>query len=155
MLDAAADGRVVEQHEGGAAGRVQQIEEGAPRPIEVQVADLRRAIWALESAWATSAWEGEGRAVNGGVVPIRDLPFRRLREVEVHHEDLDIGYELDDLPARYVRLDLRRLGMSWTARQPMGMTGLPPAALAATPTRRLGWLLGRAEIDGVAPAGVL
>ena len=44
--------------------------------------------------------------------------------------------------------------MSWRARRPMGMGPLPSAALEATPTRRLGWLTGRAEIDGLAPAGI-
>ena len=44
--------------------------------------------------------------------------------------------------------------MLWKARQPMGLTSLPPAALEAPPARRVGWLLGRTEIDGVAPAGV-
>ncbi len=154
IFDGAADGRVVEQYEGGAEGRNREIEGGARRPAAEQIADLRRAIWALESAWAGSTWVGEGRTTIRGVVPITDLPFRRLREVAVHHVDLDIGYELDDLPGAYVRLELRRREMAWKARQPMGMTSLPTAALEAPPALRLGWLLGRADIDGLEPAGV-
>lgn len=154
MLLAAADGRVADQYDGGVEGRAQAIEAGAARPAAEQVADVRRAIWALEGAWATASWEGEGRTTRGSVVPVRDLPFRRRREVEVHHVDLDIGYELADLPAEYVRLELRRMEMAWRARRPMGMTPLPEAALTAPPHVRLGWLLGRAEIDGLAPAGV-
>jgi hypothetical protein len=32
---------------------------------------------------------------------------------------------------------------------------MPPAALAVPPHERLAWLLGRREIDGLEPAGVL
>jgi hypothetical protein len=54
-----------------------------------------------------------------------------------------------------VRIDLPRLTMLWASRRPMGLTTLPPEALAATPQARLAWLLGRASIDGLGPAGVL
>jgi maleylpyruvate isomerase len=88
------------------------------------------------------------------MLAVRELPFMRAREVEVHHVDLDVGYEFDDLPADYVRLELRRMEMLWRARRPMGMTALPAAALAARPPERLAWLLGRAEIEGLAPASI-
>lgn len=154
MIVAAADGRVVDQYEGGRPARDRAIEDGAPRPAAEQIDDVRRSIWALESAWAASTWEGHGRVGDGSVVPIAELPFRRLREVAVHHVDLDIGEGLEDLPAEYVRLELRRMEMAWSARQPMGMTLLPPAAREAPPARRLGWLLGRVELPGLPPAGV-
>jgi len=44
--------------------------------------------------------------------------------------------------------------MLWAARQPMGMTPLPDRALAAPPPQRLAWLMGRAAIDGLAPAAI-
>lgn len=154
MLDAAAEGRVADQYEDGLEGRAAEIEAGAARSIGELVADVRRSIWALEAAWAASTWEGEGRHSFGGLVPISDLPFRRLRETSLHHVDLDIGYELDDLPADYIRLELRRLEMSWRARRPMGMGPLPRAALEAPPSLRVGWLTGRADIDGLDPAGI-
>ena len=81
--------------------------------------------------------------------------FLRWREVEVHRADLGLGYGPDDWPAEYVRTELVGLEMRWNARRPMGLTGLPPAALAAPEPHRLAWLLGRAEIDGLDPAGVL
>ena len=68
--------------------------------------------------------------------------------------DLDLGYGFTDMPGDYVRRDLRLMGMFWTARQPMGMTALPEAALALAPAIRLAWLMGRVEIDGLAPANV-
>ena len=48
-----------------------------------------------------------------------------------------------------MRLELRRMEMLWNARQPMGLTALPAAALHRPPPERLAWLMGRISIDGV------
>jgi len=34
----------------------------------------------------------------------------------------------------------------------MGMTTIPETALAVAPAERLSWLMGRSDIDGLAPA---
>jgi hypothetical protein len=68
--------------------------------------------------------------------------------------DLGLGYTLHDWPDDYVREDLRRMEIQWNARRPMGMTGLPPAALQAPPHERLAWLLGRSELDDLPPADI-
>jgi maleylpyruvate isomerase len=153
LIEAAARGEVGQQYPGGVAGRAADIEEASTLPAPEQVDLLRTSSAALEAGWAGSVWEGEGTGPVGRV-PIADLPFMRLREVAVHHVDLDIGYEFEDLPAAYVRLELRRMEMLWTARQPMGMTPLPEAALSIPSATRLAWLLGRTEIDGLASAGI-
>lgn len=153
LIEAAARGEVGLQYPGGVAGRAADIEEASILPAQEQVDLLRSSASALEAGWVGSTWEGEGEGPLGRV-PIADLPFMRLREVAVHHVDLDIGYEFDDLPADYIRLELRRMEMLWKARQPMGMTPLPEAALSAPSARRLAWLLGRTEIDGLAPAAI-
>jgi maleylpyruvate isomerase len=156
MLVAGERGEVADQYAGGAAGREAEIERDAGAPAAALVADLRTATEALERCWeATTArgWAGEGRTVVG-VVPLSDLPFRRWREAEVHHVDLGLGATHDDWPSTYVRLELQRMEMLWAARRPMGLTTLPPAALAARPAHRLAWLLGRSTIDGIDPAGV-
>ncbi len=154
ILEAAAQGLVGHQYPHGVEGRAADIAAGASRPAGEQVEELRRSIWRLEGLWATSAWEGHGIGPSGHEMPVRDLPFLRLREVAIHHVDLDIGYEFADLPDVYVRLELRRMEMLWKARQPMGMTPLPAAALAAPPHLRLAWLMGRTAIDGLLPADV-
>ena len=144
------------QYEGGADGRAADIEAGAVRPIGELVADVRRSIWALEARWATQAdWSGRAHATRGDVRVV-DLPFLRWRETEVHHADLGLraGHGFDAMPALYVRLELRRMEMLWRARQPMGSTGLPAAALALDEATRLAWLMGRTEVDGLAPASV-
>ena len=102
----------------------------------------------------SEAWSGRGEIITGEVV-MTDLVFIRWREVAVHHTDLGIGYTWADWDAEYVRLDLVRLSMLWASRKPMGMTDLPPQALAVPPNQRVAWLLGRAEIDGLGPAGIM
>jgi len=87
-------------------------------------------------------------------VQIIDLPFYRMREVAIHHIDLDIGYGFADLPDPYVHLEVGRLESRWRKRQQVATTPLPDAALALTPTDRLAWMMGRTTFDGLAPAGI-
>lgn len=157
LTQAADRGEVADQYPGGAEQRSGDIEAGATRRARELVRDVRSSLYALEQTWATAgltAWQGEGRTFAGMRV-IRDLPFIRWREVEVHHGDLGLGYSPADWPAEYVRLELVRMEMLWAARLPMGLTSLPPEALRVEPRARLAWLLGRGAIDGLAPAGIL
>jgi hypothetical protein len=39
--------------------------------------------------------------------------------------------------------------MAWAARRPMGLTDLPAAAQALPPNRRLAWLMGRLDPEGL------
>lgn len=156
LLDAGARGEVADQYDGGMAGRAAEIERDAVLPAEVLLADLAATADALEQRWATmpaAAWAGTGNSVAGAVV-LGDLPFRRWRETELHHTDLGLGHTPDDWPSLYVRLELVRMERQWAARRPMGLTQLPPEALAATPAQRLAWLVGRGDIDGLEPAGI-
>ncbi|CAN5552461.1 maleylpyruvate isomerase family mycothiol-dependent enzyme [soil metagenome] len=143
-----------EQYEDGASGREADIAAGADRSAEALVLDVRRTIWSLESRWARHAdWDAVVDRL-GGPAPASDLAFRRWRETAVHHVDLGIGYSFADLPADHVRLELRRLEMTWAARRPMGLTTLPEAALQRPPHERLAWLLGRATFDDLPPAAI-
>jgi maleylpyruvate isomerase len=154
MLDAAARGNVGVQYPGGVDGRIAGIEAGAPRPAAEQVDDLRRSCAALEDRWSTMPnWEGHGGTVRFQVQVV-DLPFLRIREAAIHHVDLGIGFEFDDLPPAYVAEELRRMGLLWTERQASDVASLPAAALDLEPTTRLAWLLGRTTIDGLDAAGV-
>lgn len=156
VLDAARRGEVVDRYEGGGAGRDRDIERGHARPAGEQLADVEASVARVERAWSQpSEWEGRSLETNGHEIPVSDLPAARWREVEVHAVDLGVGYEATDWPAEFVRRQLRAMEMRWNARRPMGLTGLPPEALAADPTARLAWLYGRAEIEGLAPARLL
>jgi maleylpyruvate isomerase len=151
MFLAAARGEVGEQYPGGRRRREREIEQHAALTAVEHVTGVRTSSAALEAAWRQSTWVGSGRRADGPV-PLVELPFLRLREVLLHRIDLGLGFELVDLPDAYVRLELRRLEMVWTARRPMGLTALPPAALQRPPHERLGWLAGRLTIDGLPPA---
>lgn len=157
MVEGAARGEVAEMYPGGFEARDADIETGAGRTAEALVDDVRMSAARLELAFegiADDAWSREGLTVFGPA-PIDDLPGRRWREVEVHHADLGLGYGPQDWPAAYVRSELRVLTMLWDSRRPMGLTGLPPEALAADDRTRLAWLLGRTEIAGLPAAGLL
>ena len=157
----AAAGRVGVQYPGGLDERAAGIEAGAPRPVAEALDDLRASCERLEAAWAAApaaVWE-HARARAGGdaaELAMHEIPFRRWRETEVHHADLGLpGFGADDWSAGYVRRELDRQLMAWRASRPMGMGGLPPAANALPPARRLAWLLGRIEVDGLEPARLM
>lgn len=138
-----------------AAARDEAIERGARRRWSELVDDATSSVDALDERWARETdWTGTA-TMSSGSRPRHLLPLLRQREVEVHRVDLGLGYGFDDLPGDYVRRDLRVLEMLWRARRPMGLTPLPDTALRLPSPTRLAWLLGRVEVDGLAPAGLL
>jgi len=157
MFDAAIRGEIGEMYPGGREQRTRDIEAGAGRAAVELAADVTFAAAEIEAVWAgmtDEAWAGRGLTIAGESV-MAELPFIRWREVAVHHADLGLGYSWSDWDTEYVRLELARLTMLWASRKPMGMTHLPPQAMAVTPHQRVAWLLGRAEIDGLASAGII
>jgi maleylpyruvate isomerase len=155
ILDGVTQGERLDQYVGGFAGRNAAIEAGADRAWAELVADVAVASAALDARFADQArWDGAGVGGTGQELPATELPFRRWREVLVHHADLGIGFGVDDWPATYVREELRQMTMLWAARRPMGSTELPAAALALPDRHRLAWLLGRRAVEGLEPAGV-
>jgi maleylpyruvate isomerase len=156
MFEAADRGEIADQYDGGQEGRGRDIDAGADRSAREIVADVRRSIYALEGAWATTSatgWDGAGRTVSGET-SMPELVFRRWREAEVHRSDLGLGVSPDDWSPEYVRFDLERWTMTWASRRPMGLTTLPAEVLALTPARRLAWLMGRFEVPGLPAAGL-
>ena len=157
MIDGAMRGDVAHMYPGGLEQRAADIAAGAPRPARQLVDDVASTSAALEAAFASmtdAAWQGHGAAAFGPVA-MTDVPGRRRREAEVHHADLGLSYTWRVWPADYVRSEIQRLTMLWNSRQPMGLTGLPAAALAVDEHHRAAWLLGRADIDGLEPARLL
>lgn len=137
MLEGAANGEIADQYEGGVEGRAAEIEAGAGRAAAEQVADLAEAIARLELAWdaATEAvWaHGFGRNPVGELLACADLPFRRWREVEVHHADLGLDFGPAEWTAAYVDTEL-----------PRSLAGLPARLSLDDRRTLLAWLLGRA-----------
>jgi maleylpyruvate isomerase len=142
------------QYPHGLDGRNADIEAGATRRWGELVDDVVSRSQAVATAMTERTdWSGTVQMLPGER-PTAQVPLLRQREVEVHRVDLGLGYEFADMPADYVRRDLRLLEMLWTARKPMGMTTLPDAALALAPPTRLAWLMGRFDVPDLDPAGL-
>ena len=163
LVQAAVRGEVGEQYPGGNPQREADIEAGAGRPAAELVEDVLAAADRWETAFESAPEEvlrtGQGRVV-GGLWPLAELPFRRCREVEVHHVDLGLAYDPSDWPEEYVEEELARALAELPERLPPGVAidlratdsgarWLVPEGPVERPTvatdRRtmLVWLLGR------------
>ncbi|MGH2701530.1 MAG: maleylpyruvate isomerase N-terminal domain-containing protein, partial [Actinomycetota bacterium] len=136
-LEGALRGEEVPRYPGGSEQREREIEEGAGRPAKALVTDVADSAARLEETWnrseqadwPNSQWLAEDRW------PTSESPLRRLREVEVHHVDLGLGYEATDWPDEYVDWEL-----------PLSLEGLPERLSSSTDSRRLlAWIIGRSQ----------
>lgn len=152
-----------------ATARDADIERDAPRPLDVQLTDVRESGSRFQEAGAAPAdWTRTVELRNGVTDAAARVPFRRWVEVELHHVDLGIGYELEDLPAEFVEREIDFLADRFT-----GHADVPPIRLtdgthawstgreadAAEVTVRgaapdlLGWLAGRRDGAGLTAEG--
>ena len=102
MVEAAARGEVGSMYP-SAEARADGIAAGRGASPAVLRADLRGAHDRLVEAWNAlpdDAWDRLGRA--SMTRTMRDFVWVRRREVEVHHVDLDLGYEASDWPVAFV-----------------------------------------------------
>jgi maleylpyruvate isomerase len=144
MLEGAAGGDIVDQYEDGFDGRAAGIEAGAGRPADAQVADITASIARLEATWEKTPDEvwarGFARTTRGELVACADLPFRRWREVEVHHADLDLDLGPEAWSALFVDTEL-----------PRTLAGLPAQLSLEDRRALLAWLMGRASTPPALP----
>ncbi|MDI3387371.1 maleylpyruvate isomerase family mycothiol-dependent enzyme [Streptomyces sp. B-S-A8] len=130
-----------------AAARDGDIERGAPRPQPEQLADLRASADRFEQEAAADAdWSRTVELRNGVTESAARVPFRRLIEVELHHVDLDIGYELEDLSADFTAREITFLADRFS-----GNAAVPQIAITATDGGQ--WTTGRADGDVVSVIG--
>ncbi len=102
MVEAAARGEVGVMYPSVEA-RAQGIAAGRGASPELMRADLRGAHERLVEAWNAlpgDGWDRVGRAAVSRTM--REFLWARRREVEVHHVDLDLGYESSDWPVGFV-----------------------------------------------------
>jgi maleylpyruvate isomerase len=143
----------LQQYWMAATSRNADIELGAPRSWNELVDDVVTTSVAVEARMReVTDWTGSTESI-AGRRPKAMLPETRRREVEIHRADLGLGYGFADMPRDFVRTDIGRMAMAWSARQPMGMTTLPDAVLALPEPDRLAWLWGRLTVPGVDPSG--
>ncbi|GAA0492408.1 maleylpyruvate isomerase family mycothiol-dependent enzyme [Streptomyces stramineus] len=130
-----------------AEARDADIERDAHRPLDAQLADLRDSAARLQEAAAAPAdWSRTVTLRNGVTDQAARVPFRRLIELELHHVDLGIGYELADLPADFTDREIEFLAQRFS-----GHPGLPPVTLATADGRR--WATGGGDGDPVVVTG--
>ncbi|MBT2397763.1 maleylpyruvate isomerase family mycothiol-dependent enzyme [Streptomyces sp. ISL-100] len=126
------------------------IERDAPRPLAVQLEDVRDSAARFDEAAAVPAdWSRTVALRNGVTDSASRIPFRRLVEVELHHVDLGIGYELEDLPEEFTGREI-----AFLAERFAGNPGVPATVLTAADGRQ--WRTGSTEgnpvnVTGTAP----
>ena len=119
--------------------READIVSGSTLPVDQLVAELTNSCRALEVAWdelGDDQWDREG-IVAAGPITMSEIVFRRLREVEVHHVDLDIGYSATDWPSIYLEGEIAR--------------SLPSLSERSDPIDLVKWLIGRSEAPRLSP----
>jgi maleylpyruvate isomerase len=143
ILRSASEDKQVPQYPDGVAGRSRDIAEGALRPAEVIVEDLRDSAVRLDATWdevPAVVWLRHGLRTDGSRLPCRLLAVSRWREVEAHHVDLGLGYGVSDWPEDFVGSDL-----------PHALDRLPDMIEdASQKTALLAWIYGRAGL----PSGI-
>ncbi|CAL9392654.1 hypothetical protein SUDANB58_01285 [Streptomyces sp. enrichment culture] len=145
------------------------IERDAPRPLGVHLADLRESAARFQDAGAVPAdWSRTVALRNGVTDSASSVPFRRWVEVELHHVDLGIGYELEDLPAEFTERETDFLAERFTGHPDVPPTRLtdgtrawstgreadaPAVTVTGSGADLLGWLSGRREGAGLTVTG--
>jgi maleylpyruvate isomerase len=136
-LEGALRGEDIPRYPGGMPARDREIEDGAGRSAADLLADVMSANKRLEETWSRSAEAGwpNSHLLGDDRFPTAGSPLRRLREVEMHHVDLGLGYEPADWPDFYVTWELAHT-----------LQRLPKRLSDNDARRVLGWLTGRSKL---------
>ncbi|MFD6620284.1 maleylpyruvate isomerase family mycothiol-dependent enzyme [Streptomyces albidoflavus] len=127
-----------------AEARDADIERGAPRELRAQLDDVRESADRFQASAAREEdWTRTVELRNGVKDTACRLPFRRWAEVELHHVDLGIGYELEDLPEEFTRRETDFLTQRFRDHLPDMST------VHGSPADLLGWLSGRRDGAGL------
>lgn len=167
-LEAARAGRTGEVYPGGKVARDAEIEAGRALPAEQLNLRLGTACGLLRDALGEpldDIWDAPAVGPNGEVHIGPGLVVARLREVEVHHVDLDFGYKAEDWPVEWVLEEMDRAMLGLPSRLPPGEAVVLTATdadqhwvagsgnvveVAGTTAELFAWVIGRAaHVDGV------
>lgn len=133
--------------------RAADIDAGAAASPDELLADLRASAARLSTAisqlpehgWEYVVRTGPGGA--GSAIPARRVVWLRLREVEIHHVDLDAGYSPGDWPAPFVSRALAEAMRALGRRD-----DVPPFTAVVGAVRESVGAGGHVEVHGSAPA---
>ncbi|MFF9642446.1 maleylpyruvate isomerase family mycothiol-dependent enzyme [Kitasatospora aureofaciens] len=140
LLTGARTGTDIPQYASEQA-RDQGIEDGADRPLDAQLADLRESHERFATAAALMTdedWAADVRHRSGAVFPACDLVWKRLGELEYHLVDLDGGYSPAEWPEEFAVTEFHKLCVK------LHNTELPRVELIAEDTKDSG-LIGTGE----------
>ena len=160
LIDGARSGRTVPMY-ASATQREEEIEAGAGRTgLELQI-DLDTSAGTLsdtfEAVAQEAAWEAVVELRGGDRAPLRLLPLARLAEVVLHHVDLDIGMDVEDIDEPTAQWLLEWLVFRLASRQDFPKLNLisetgeshavgnagEPTEVHGRSSELLGWLTGR------------
>ena len=149
--------------------RDNDIARDSPRPLDVQLADVRESAARFQDAAAVPAdWSRTVELRNGVTDSASRVPFRRWVEVELHHVDLGIGYELEDLPAEFTEREIDFLAQRFAGHPEVPPTRLtdgtrawntgreasePATTVTGERAELLGWLAGRRKGSALTVTG--
>ena len=139
-IDAAVRSEVIDQYEGGRAGRAAEIEAGANRDAAALRNDATSWSLTLDDLFQSlpdEVWARPVRTGAGDEHPVALLPFGRWWEVEVHLVDLGLTIRSSDWTDSLVKKALPRL-----------LAGLPGRA---DERELMAWLLGRGPAPELQP----
>ncbi|MGW4893848.1 maleylpyruvate isomerase family mycothiol-dependent enzyme [Kitasatospora sp. NPDC004240] len=152
LLDGARTGTDIPQYASDAA-RDGDIDAGAPRPVEVQLADLRDSDARFTAAAALlpdEAWTAPVRHRSGYVFEASEIPWKRYAELEYHHVDLAAGYTPAHWPEGFAAAEFRRL-----AARLADSPDLPAVELVAEDTAHRALIGGGDAADALTARGPL
>ncbi|MET9569838.1 maleylpyruvate isomerase family mycothiol-dependent enzyme [Streptomyces virginiae] len=137
------------------------IARDAGRSLEEHLTDLGdSAARFLATTEHDQDWSRTVELRNGVTDLAANVPFRRWVEVDLHHVDLNIGYELSDLPEEFTDREITFLADRWTGRPEVpatalatadgrtwrtGSAGDPVVTVSGSPAALLAWLAGRGD----------
>ncbi len=153
-----------------AEARDADIERDAPRPLDAQLADLRESDARFRAhGTAPADWTRSVELRNGVIDVAARVPFRRWIEVELHHVDLGMGYELEDVPADFAEREIDFLAERFGGHRDVPSVGLRssdgrawttgggapggPIGVEGTAADLLGWLAGRRDGSALTVTG--
>ncbi|MFG2499619.1 maleylpyruvate isomerase family mycothiol-dependent enzyme [Streptomyces sp. NPDC048441] len=153
-----------------AEARDSDIERDAPRPLAEQLLDVRESGARFDAQAAAPAdWSRTVTMRNGVTDSASRVPFRRWGEIELHHVDLGIGYELEDLPEAFVQRETAFLAARFAGNPDVpptritdgtrawstGRDGDPEITVSGPAPDVVGWLAGRRDGSALTAEGGL
>lgn len=165
LVSWARTGEEVPMYAGGREGRDADIEAGAGRHIGDIRLDVTDSAERLLQSFAGFPDEGLDREValaSGARAYGREIPYLRVREVEIHHVDLGTGYSPDDWSPEFAARTLDQLSPLFRDARECSVGTLKATdaegrwevaaggpELAGPRTVLVAWLTGRGSGDGL------